>query len=150
MAKVLGIAISESEGAEMVVVASAKVTIEGGIGDDYKGNDEELKNQQITVMSIENWDKACEEIGKNRLHWTNRNANIVVEGIDLEGSTGDILKLGDFYIEITGEFTPEGMDDKVIGLQKALTPNWRGGITGKVVVAGVANENDEVKLMERA
>lgn len=148
MGKVIGIAGKEKVGTDMVVYASAKASIENGIGDDYRGAKKD--DRQVSIMSIESWNAVCAELDR-KLHWTKREANILVEGIDLVDSVGDILKIGDFYIEITGELKPGNKMDKVfVGLKQALTPDWRGGVTGKVLNDGMIHENDKVTLMERA
>lgn len=148
MGKVIGIAGKEKVGPDMVVYASAKASIENGIGDDYRGAKKD--DRQVSIMSIESWTAVCAELDR-KLHWTKREANILVEGIDLVDSVGDILKIGDFYIEITGELKPGNKMDKVfVGLKQALIPDWRGGVTGKVISEGMIHENDKVTMMERA
>lgn len=148
MGKVIGIAGKEKEGNEMVVYASAKVSFEHGIGDDYRGAKKD--DRQVSVMSLESWNEVCAELDR-KLHWTKRNVNLLIEGIDLENSTGNILKIGNFYIEITGELKPGNKMDKIfIGLKQALTPNWRGGVSGKVIREGMVQEGDKITLMERA
>lgn len=147
MGKVIGIAGKEKVGSDMVVYASAKASIENGIGDDYRGAKKD--DRQVSIMSIESWNAVCAELNR-KLHWTKREVNILVEGIDLVDSIGNILKIGDFYIEITGELKPGNKMDKVFdGLKLALTPNWKGGVSGKVISEGMINENDRVTLMER-
>lgn len=148
MAKVIGICSRIKEKAPMVVFTSAKVSFAHGIGDDSRGLIR--GDRQVTVMTQEGWDDACKDLG-SRLHWTTRRANILIGGLDLEDTKGLILKIGSFYLEITGELKPGGrMDEERVGLKKALTPNWRGGVTCKIISEGMVNENDEVKLMERS
>ncbi len=147
MGKVVEIATRIKSRAEMVVYASAKVSFDHGIGDDSRGL---IKgDRQVTVMTKENWNAVCSELGR-KLHWTTRRANIMIEGIDLKESTGLILKIGKFYLEITGELVPcQRMDDQFVGLKKALIPDWRGGVTCKILSEGVVKENDKVIVMER-
>jgi MOSC domain-containing protein YiiM len=147
MAKVVEICSRMKARAPMVVYTSARVSFDHGVGDDSRGL---IKgDRQVTVMTKEGWEAACEDLGI-RLHWTTRRANLLIEGLDLENSTGDILKIGSFYLEITGELTPcERMDEECVGLKKALTPNWRGGVTCKIISEGMVSENDVVSLMER-
>ena len=148
MGNVLGISARIESRAPMVVFASAKVSFKHGVGDDFRGL--KRNNRQITLMSIEGWEAALKELGKD-LHWTTRRANILVKGIDLENTTGEVLKVGSFLVEITGELNPcERMDEQVAGLTKALTPNWRGGVTCKLLREGIVNEKDKVSFVDKA
>lgn len=148
MGKVIGIAGKEKTGPDMVVYASAKASIEKGIGDDIRGAAQ--GDRQVSIMALESWNEVCTELDR-KLHWTKREVNILVEGVDLVDSVGDILKIGEFYIEITGELKPGNKMDKVfVGLKDALSPNWRGGVTGKVLNDGMIHEGDKVTMMERA
>ena len=147
MGKVIGIATRIEKGAPMVVYASAKVSFDQGIGDDSRGLIQ--GDKQVTVMTQECWDAVCDDLGK-KLHWTTRRANIIIEGIDLENTKGDLLKIGNFMLEITGELEScHRMDDQIVGLTEALRPNWRGGVMCKILREGVVNENDEVLIGEK-
>jgi MOSC domain-containing protein YiiM len=148
MGNVLGISARIESRAPMVVFASAKVSFKHGVGDDFRGL--KRNNRQITLMSIEGWEAALKELDKD-LHWTTRRANILVKGIDLENTNGEVLKVGSFLVEITGELNPcERMDEQVAGLTKALTPNWRGGVTCKLLREGIVNEKDKVSFVDKA
>jgi MOSC domain-containing protein YiiM len=147
MGRVVEIAMRKEKRGFMEVYASAKISFKKGVGDDTRGAIQ--NHRQVTVLTVEGWEEACKELDA-KLHWTIRRANILVEGIDLRNTTGDILKIGDFYLEITGELTPcYRMDEQVKGLTKALEPNWRGGVTCKILTEGVVTEGDEVTLGER-
>lgn len=147
MGKVVEIATRVESRAAMVVYASAKVSFDHGIGDDSRGL---IKgDRQVTVMTKESWNAVCSDLDR-KLHWTTRRANILIEGIDLKESKGLILKIGKFYLEITGELAPcQRMEDQFVGLEKALTPDWRGGVTCKILSEGIIRENDKVIVMER-
>ena len=93
MGKVIGIALIDRKGGPVVVHSSAKVTIEKGVGDDHRGRDVENKDRQVSVIAQEDWDIVCSELG-TKLHWTTRKANIMVSGVDLVDSIGDVLKIG--------------------------------------------------------
>ena len=147
MGEVIGIATRDEKRGPMVVYASAKVSFEKGIGDDSRGLIQ--GDRQVTIMTEEGWEAACAEMGRI-IHWTTRRANILVAGVDLENTTGDLLKIGDFMLEITGELTPSSrMDEQMEGLTKALTPNWRGGVTCKILSEGHVHEKDTVTLGTR-
>jgi MOSC domain-containing protein YiiM len=148
MGNVLGISARIESRAPMVVFASAKVSFKHGVGDDFRGL--KRNGRQITIMSKEGWEAALLDLGKD-LHWTTRRANIFIKGIDLENTTGEVLKVGSFLVEITGELNPcYRMDEQVAGLTKALTPNWRGGVTCKLLREGIVNEKDQVTFMDKA
>jgi MOSC domain-containing protein YiiM len=147
MGKVIGIATRIEKRAPMVVYASAKITFNKGVGDDSRGL---IKgDRQVTVMTTESWNAACTELDRH-LHWTVRRANILISGVDLENTKGNLLKIGNFMLEITGELKPcHRMDEQKDGLTKALTPNWRGGVMCKILSEGIVNENDKVTLGEK-
>jgi MOSC domain-containing protein YiiM len=147
MGNVIGIAKREKTRAPMKVSSSAKISFENGVGDDSRGL---IKgNRQVTVMTQESWADVCGELDCN-LEWTTRRANLLIDGIDLENTKGDILKIGNFMLEITGELVPcNRMDEQLNGLTKALVPNWRGGVTCKVLSEGDVKEGDIVTLSER-
>ncbi len=148
MGKVIEIATREKKRSPMVVYASAKVSFDNGVGDDSRGL---IKgDRQVTVMTKESWEEVCWELGR-KLHWTTRRANILIEGINLENTIGKGLKIGKFYLEITGELNPcHRMDEQIEGLTKALIPNWRGGVTCKILSEGIVSEKDKVTLLEKA
>jgi MOSC domain-containing protein YiiM len=147
MGNVLGISTRIKSKAPMELFSSAKVSFNHGVGDDSRGL--KRNGRQITIMSKEAWEDALSDLGQD-LHWTTRRANILVEGIDLENTTGEILKVGSFLVEITGELNPcHRMDEQAAGLTKALTPNWRGGVTCKLLREGIVNENDSVTFVDK-
>jgi MOSC domain-containing protein YiiM len=147
MGKLIEIATHNEKGADMVICASTRISPEYGVGDDYRGVIRD--DRQVSVLTLENWNESCKELGK-KLHWTTRRANILVGDIELANSTGMILKIGEAFLEITGELKAgRGMDKQIEGLSKVLKPNWRGGVRCKVLQGGVINEGDEVLLGER-
>ena len=146
MGKVIGIAAREKPGEPMVVYASVNLTFEKGIGDEFRNV---RGDRQVTIMTLENWNATCAELGR-KLHWATRRANILIEGIDLENTTGQQLQIGKFHLEITGELNPcYKMDEEFVGLKKALTSSWRGGVTCKILSEGTLNEGDRVTLFEK-
>jgi len=149
MGKVIGIATCDKKEAPMVVNASANVSVEKGIGDDYRGARSDSRDRQVSIITQESWDAVCQELG-TKLHWTMRKANLIISGVELENSTGGILKIGNFFLEITGPLpVGNGMEKQFTGLKKALSQDWRGGVTAKVLQGGVVYENDEVLLGDR-
>ncbi|MDX2360385.1 MAG: MOSC domain-containing protein [Crocinitomicaceae bacterium] len=146
MGSIVGISARIKKRAPMDVFYAAKVSFAGGVGDDSRGK---LRNhRQVTLMAQESWNEVSEEMGKV-IHWTTRRANILIEGIDLKDTTGEYLKLGEIILKITGELEPCGrMDEQYDGLTKALTPNWRGGVTCEIIREGQIMEGDRIVFVD--
>ncbi|MCC9624572.1 MOSC domain-containing protein [Thalassospira sp. MA62] len=143
-AKLIGIARRRKSRAPMETLDNVKVTTDLGVDGDVRGK---LRRRQITVLAVEDWDAACAEISKPDLPWTVRRANFLVSGIALPRDKGARIAIGDVVLQITGETDPcKFMDDAVPGLKDALTPEWRGGVTCRVIEGGHAALGDPVTV----
>lgn len=144
MGVLLGIATRPVKKAPMEELVSAAVTFEKGVAEDSRGK---FRNhRQVTVISSEVWNKVCTEMNKS-MPWTTRRANLLVEGIDLEKTTGNRLHFGSCVLEITGELEPcNRMDHQYMGLTNALKDDWRGGVTCKIIQEGKIALGDKVSL----
>ena len=119
--------------------------MERGVEGDHRGKPGE---RQVTVISKDSWDAACHDLGK-QIPWIARRANMLIGGIIFEESTGKFIKIGDLQLEITGETKPcDRMDEFYQGLQDALKPGWRGGVTCKVIKPGYVKRGDQVELTD--
>jgi len=128
----------------VVTCEEAFVGLLTGVAHDVRGHP---GKRQVTVLSEEAFNEACAELGA-ALPWTIRRANLLISGINLENSKGKSLEIGDVVLEITGETDPcYRMDEQFEGLKDALQPNWRGGVTCRVVSEGNINLGDEVNLV---
>jgi len=148
MAKLIGIATHPSSKAPITEHEAIKVSKESGLENDYQG----AKNRktQITLLSLKNWNLACEEAGKT-INWIERRANLLIDDIEFNDlMIGDQIQVGSVLLEITKETDPcARMDALQPGLKKALTPNWRGGARCKVLREGTLNLGDRVQLLTR-
>lgn len=144
MGRLLGIAIRSASRAPMESLDSVQVTQQSGVAGDYRGK---YGPRQITVLSQEAWDEACKDV-LTELPWTTRRANLLITGVELEQTTRKILQIGNVRLAITGETDPcQRMDMQHLGLRKALTPAWRGGVTCFVLNEGEIQVGDEVRLL---
>lgn len=127
----------------METVDRADVTVEAGVEGDSRGRPDE---RQVTVLTRESWQAACDELGQSP-PWTTRRANILIEGLRMEGKLGRTIRIGELELEITGETDPcNRMEEQVAGLRRALTPDWRGGVTCRVRRSGSVAVGDAVSL----
>ena len=132
----------------MHITALTQVSPERGIENDYRGHPH---NRQVTVLSVEDWQRACDELELN-LHWTTRRANLLVEDISFgPACVGDIIQIGDLRLQITRETDPcHRMEEAKPGLMTALTPDWRGGACCRVISGGAIAVGDSVELVPQS
>ena len=143
--KLLGIAIKESKRSPMVLKEWLNVTTKQGVDGDHRGGP---GARQVTVISQDSWDKACQDLDKS-LPWIARRANLLVGGVELKDSGGKFLKIGELVLGITGETKPcQRMDEYCQGLQEVLKPEWRGGVSCKVIKSGSIKVDDIVRLSD--
>ena len=138
------IAVRHESRAPMEELTQAEITVEDGVTGDYRGK--LLKKRQVTVLSAEAWALACTEVGE-ALPWTTRRSNLLVEGVSLQGTVGQLLRVGDAILEINGETTPcQRMEEAQPGLLSALEPDCRGGVLCTVIQSGKTTVGDAVTL----
>ena len=143
---VVAIARRPARLAPMEEIDVGDISVEAGLSGDHKGI--KFPKRQITVLSLEAWHEAAKEAGQPDLDWTIRRANILVCGVDLPRARGGVVRIADVILEVTNPTLPcKRMEDAVPGLRKALYPDWRGGITCKVVEGGTVALNDRVEVL---
>ncbi len=145
MGKLLGIVTRERSRAPMKQHSAIEISIDRGLRDDFRGAS---RGRNVTVLGREGWEAACAELGRE-LPWTTRRANLLVEGVDLTQSTGARLRISVVVLEITEECEPcQRMDEQSDGLRAALGPEWRAGVSCRVLTAGQVRIGDAA-LLER-
>jgi len=145
MPKLLAIAYKTVKRGPMNEVLCANVTQLRGVEKDVFGRP---GKRQVTVLSKIQWQQACHSIEAD-LPWTTRRANLLVD--DLVFSSADVgkhLQIGDLRLEITGETDPcKKMEIAHVGLEAALTPDWRGGVTCRLLNDAMIHLGDEITLV---
>lgn len=145
MPKLLAIAYKTVKRGPMNEVLCANVTQLSGVEKDVFGRP---GKRQVTVLSKIQWQQACHSIEAD-LPWTTRRANLLVD--DLVFSSADVgkhLHIGELRLEITGETDPcKKMEIAHVGLEAALTPDWRGGVTCRVLNDAMIHLGDEITLV---
>ena len=119
------------------------ILIEGkGIGSDANFG---RSKRQVSVIEKEVFESIMKDLPEVEPYM--RRANVMVSGIRLENTSGQILTLGEVRIRLHGETRPcEKMDAQVPGLTAALDPNWNGGAYGVVLNDGRLCVGDEASI----
>lgn len=138
--------------APMEDIPQGRITREAGLEGDHKGA--KFPRRQITLLSAEDWAAAVAALtdlaGPVPLPWTVRRANLLVEGVALPRGAGSLIRVGCVLLEVTAQTSPcRRMEQAHPGLLKALAPDWRGGVTTRVLEAGAIRSGDVV-VIERA
>lgn len=144
MAHLLGIAVKAQRKGPISLHDEAMLSIHSGVVGDWRGKPGQ---RQVTVMNLTDWQAACSELGV-QLPWQTRRANLLVDALPLCQSTGSRIVLGEAVLEVTGETDPcERMEQAHPGLFQALLPQWRGGITCRVIANGVIRVDMAVEFI---
>jgi MOSC domain-containing protein YiiM len=126
----------------LIELTEAAVSLTHGIPGDVRGA---KPGRQVTVLFREGWERACEELGVT-LRWVTRRANLLVEGVAIPRE-GCRLTVGECVLEVTEETQPcQVMEAAHRGLRRALTPEWRGGVSCRVVTGGTIRLGDSVEV----
>lgn len=143
--KLIGIARRKASRAVMEELHQVNVTCKNGVEGDFRGKP---GKRQVTVLSFDSWQDACDEVGET-LPWTIRRANLLVEGMRFSASNvGDVISIGTLQLQITRETDPcPRMDEQFQGMTQALKPEWRGGVCCRVLADGDIQLGDSVQLV---
>ena len=113
-----------------------------GIADDANFG---RSKRQVTIIEKEVFDRIRAELSD--VEPAMRRANVMVSGVKLRESRGQVLSLGGVRIQLCGETRPcERMDAQVPGLTNALDPDWSGGAFGVVLDDGEVRVGDAAVL----
>lgn len=119
----------------LLLLEEAEISTGRGVEGDLRGKP---GTRQVTVLSASAWQAACALLGAD-LPWVVRRANLLVDGLDLRRTGGRVLCLGSsIELLVTGELEPcARMDAAAKGLRLALSDDWRGGLTCRVLRGGL-------------
>jgi MOSC domain-containing protein YiiM len=113
------------------------------------GNADQGGARQVTIVSAERWAIAVAGL-EGSVPPVARRANLLVTGVDLEGTHGRVLRVGACRLRINGETRPcHRMDEACRGLRAALEPHWGGGAYAEVLDDGTIAVGDAVEWDHR-
>jgi MOSC domain-containing protein YiiM len=115
-------------------------------GRGLEGNANQGGKRQVTILSLETWERITRSLGQ-AADPARRRANLLVSGVDLANSRGQILRVAGHRIRVYGETRPcEQMEAAAAGLQDGLSEPWGGGVFGEVLDDGEIRVGDAVTL----
>ena len=143
--QVIDLAVRPSKGATPERVLELSCDPEAGVIGDHGSS----RRRQITLLSTEQWQSACEQVGQE-VAWTTRRANLLVSGGSFGPEhDGRKLRIGEVEILIHGELVPcQQMEDQQPGLLQSLQPDWRGGLHGEIISAGTIHPGDDLEVLD--
>jgi len=113
-------------------------------GRGLEGNANQGSRRQVMLIEEERRAEALHEVGAN-LPPESRRANLMISGLRLEGTRGQILRIGPLPssdLERMHALRADGRD--ALGLKTALRPAWRGGACAEVLESGQIQVGDGV------
>lgn len=149
-----GIARHDRPRGPMQTLSEVAVTVGSGIAGDFRGAMKPggHRRRQISLIEAESWAAAMRDLGlsADAIPWFERRANLLVEGLRLPREGGARLRVGnDVVIEVVQECDPcSRMEEIQAGLKAALTPDWRGGVLGRVLDEGTVRVGDIIRIEE--
>ncbi|WP_082836009.1 MOSC domain-containing protein [Croceicoccus bisphenolivorans] len=147
-----GIARHDRPRGPMELIDEAQVTLREGIAGDYRGamKPDGPRKRQVSLIEAESWAAAMAELGMaaDTIGWQERRANLLVEGLALPREEGARIHIGsDVVIEVVQECDPcSRMEEIYTGLKAALSPDWRGGVLGRVLAEGTIRTGDTIRI----
>jgi MOSC domain-containing protein YiiM len=147
-----GIARHDRPKGPMETVDHVAVDAGQGVHGDFRGAlaaTKPARKRQVSIIEAESLATAFAECGAAQLTWSDCRRNLLVSGLRLPRIAGARVAVGaSLVIEVTMECDPcERMDGLHQGLRAAMTPDWRGGVCGRVVQDGTIALGDEVRIL---
>ena len=100
------------------------------------GNANQGGRRQVTIIEREVWESLMALTGA-ALDPSRRRANLMVSGLPLVRTRGQVLRIGEVRLRILGETKPcERMEEAYPGLKQAMYGDWGGGAFAEVLGDG--------------
>ena len=129
---------------------TVNITVESGLDGDFRGAVKPggKGRRQVSLIEAGDWAAAMADLDA-RIRWSQRRANLLVDGFDLPQQEGARVRIGPVLLEITQRCDPcSRMEEIAAGLKAALTPDWRCGALAKVIEGGTITIGDMIALEE--
>jgi len=131
----------------LTAVASVAATPGGGLtGDRFKGTTD--SKRQVTLIQAEHLVGVASMLGRRSVEPADVRRNVVVSGINLYALRYAKFRAGSVLLEGTGTCTPCARMEEVLGPGGFNAMRGHGGITARVLEAGVIARGDAVVVVE--
>ncbi len=129
-------------GALQAVAAAALDPVAGLAGDHYRGS---RGTRHVTLIGDLDLVAIGRCLGRDAVAPALLRRNIVVGGINLHALRGRRFRLGEALLEATGDCHPCSRMEEVLGVGGYNAVRGHGGITARVLTAGVVRLGDAVE-----
>ena len=127
--------------------SAAQVKIGTGlVGDRYRGNAE--SKRQVTLIQSEHLEVIARLLGRASIDPASLRRNLVISGINLLALQRSKFSIGELVLEGTGQCHPCSRMEEALGEGGYNAMRGHGGITARVLVAGMIKIGDAVRLVE--
>ena len=141
------IGIRPEKRAEVVSVESTMLDPVYGIqGDHYAGRS---GKRQVTLLQAEHLSAVASMLGIERVMPGQLRRNIVVRGLNLLALKNKSFQLGEAILEYTGACQPCSRMETTLGFGGYNAMRGHGGITARVLHAGMVNVGDACSLIQK-
>ena len=129
----------------MLALTEIEVNTERGIvGDRYAGR---TGKRHLTLLQAEHLPVIASCLGHDTLNPEIFRRNLLVQGINLLALKKQRVQIGTAEIEVTGECHPCSYMEEVLGPGGYNAVRGHGGITARVVKAGLVRIGDDVRMI---
>ena len=139
---VLALALRPEKSQAVTIQNTIEMSPEEGVIGDHGTS----RRRQVSLLDEAAWNTACLEAGTD-LDWATRRSNVLVSNLNLQTLVGCQILLGSALVEVIGQVVPcHVMDAAHKGLKRALKPEWRGGVYGRIIGAGQVSVGDQITV----
>ena len=140
------IGVRPGKKADMISVPSVMIDPAYGLrGDHYAGRS---GKRQVTLLQAEHLSAVASMLGIERVMPGQLRRNIVVGGLNLLALKNKSFQLGEAILEYTGACQPCSRMETTLGFGGYNAMRGHGGITARVLHAGMVNVGDACSLIQ--
>jgi MOSC domain-containing protein YiiM len=145
--RVQWIGLRPARAAPMSIVQAVRAEIgQGLVGDRFTGSSESPR--QVTLIQAEHLEVVARFLRRDALAPELVRRNIVVSGVNLLALQHATFAVGEAVLEATGGCHPCSRMEAALGPGGFNAMRGHGGVTARVVQAGLIRIGDEVRLIE--